>query len=212
MPTLRPETAGRKKRPPEDLHALPGRGTRALSHLPPRPRPDGHHPQGRTGTLPGADREGRAGQDHLVRRHAGPGELRTGRATAPPKPTTKRRLNQQPRPRDPKTPRKTIPLEQQPWRQATTPEKPTQPPEYGIKQPGSSTLPGLSSQTVSGRPPYGPARDNQMDLHWQLPISHTPDTPGRRRPGVFSFPTRVRRKESKVGSHLTAGYSALGMR
>ena len=209
MPTLRPENGCGGRCPPEDLHALPGRGTRALSHLSPRPRPDGHHPQGRTDTL---TREGRAGQDHLVRRNSGPGELRTGRATAPPKPTTKRRLNQQPRPRDPKTPRKTIPLEHQPWRRATTPEKPTQPPEYGIKQPGNSTLPGLSSQTVSGRPPYRPARDKQMDLHWQPPISHTPDTPGRRRPGVFSFPTRARRKESKVGSRLTAGYPALGIR
>ena len=69
MPTLRPETAGREKRPPvdssavlEDLHALPGRGPRALSPLLARPRPDGHNAQGRGGPLPGPHRERRAGR------------------------------------------------------------------------------------------------------------------------------------------------------
>ena len=78
MPTLRPETAGRTKRPSQDFHALPQRGTRALAGMPKRPRPNGHHPQGRAGPLPGAHRERRAGPDNLVRRPAGRGDLRTG--------------------------------------------------------------------------------------------------------------------------------------
>ena len=69
MPTLRPETAGRTKRPSQDFHALPQRGTRALAGMPKRPRPNSHHPQGRADPLPGADRERRAGIDLHRARH-----------------------------------------------------------------------------------------------------------------------------------------------